>query len=53
MEVEEFACWSVVTKLKARRSTVGVCGQEPSGAALNVVVTVGSPTGLCTGVDGQ
>src|ERR1700730_8936245 len=51
-------CWdcpvaSVATKSKATRSTVATWGQEPSGGALNCVMTVGSPTGLTTGEAGQ
>src|SRR5437763_5400759 len=44
---------SVATKSKATRSTVATWGHEPSGAALKCVWTVGSPTGLTTGVAGQ
>src|SRR5205085_2505239 len=44
---------SVATKSKATRSTVATWGHEPSGAALNCVWRVGSPTGLTTGEAGQ
>src|SRR5438445_6338397 len=44
---------SVARKSKATRSTVATWGHEPSGAALNCVWRVGSPTGLTTGEAGQ
>src|SRR5579871_322283 len=44
---------SVWVKLYAWRWMPATCGQLVSGAALNFVVTVGSPTGLTTGDDGQ
>src|SRR5581483_4314146 len=44
---------SVTSKEYASRSTEVTWGQPASGAGPKCVVTVGSPTGLSTGLDGQ
>src|SRR5581483_7918935 len=44
---------SVVSNEKASRSTDATWGQPASGAGPKCVVTLGSPTGLSTGPDGQ
>src|SRR3954447_22881849 len=44
---------SVLVRSYACRSTPATAGHDASGGAANVVVTVGSPTALSTGVFGQ